>query len=308
MKWPLRWGMMTAMARSSELATPSATRGVLERFGLSPKKALGQNFLVNDDVVRRILELSELGPEDTALEVGPGIGTLTFALLSHARAVISVERDDALTEVLSFTLQPFKERFRLVRKDALDLKGADLGSLQPNKLIANLPYNVAATVVLDYVERFACLESATVMVQREVAERMCASVGTKDYGAYTVKLRLRMVPAGQFAVSRNDFMPPPHVDSTVIRLDRRHDLPEWAGPACIQAASMMADAAFASRRKTIMNSCKSYFAGRGASGARVMEALPDILQRANVDPRVRGERLTPEDYLHLGASVTLEHI
>lgn len=291
------------MGRVSELATPSATRAVLERFGLAPKKAFGQNFLVSDAVVARILELAEVSQDDVILEVGPGIGTLTVALLGAAGYVISVERDDDLKDVLSCTLAHALPRFQLVSKDALDLKADDLAGHEPNKLVANLPYAVAATVTLDYLERFAFLESATVMVQREVAERMAALPGTKDYGAYTVKLSLFVQPAGTFAVSRNDFLPPPHVDSTVIRLNRRADLPEWATKEVVIAACMMADAAFASRRKKISNSCKTYFASRGASGAQIMEALPAILEAAGVSAEVRGETLAPEVYLQLGRAM-----
>ncbi len=291
------------MAEFSTLATPSATRAVLQRFGLAPKKALGQNFLVNDTVIGRILDLSEANEADTVLEVGPGIGTLTHALLQHAGFVVSVERDETLPEVLEYTLAELRHRFLLVKKDGLDLKEADLAGHVPTKLIANLPYGVAATIVLDYLVRFSSLQSVTVMVQREVAERMAAEPGRKDYGAYTVKLALRAMPVGSFAVSRNDFMPPPHVDSTVIRLNRRDDLPAWADEAVIQAACLMADAAFASRRKTIVNSCKTYFASRGASGAHILEALPQILEAADVSPRTRGETLPPSTYLLLGRSL-----
>ncbi len=285
------------------LATPSATQEILNRFGLAPKKAFGQNFLVNDAIVQKIIALAQVGEDDTVLEVGPGIGTLTHALLTHARRVISVERDETLVDVLHETLAELERRLVLVRKDALDLKEEDFKGHEPSMLVANLPYSIAATLVLDYVQRFPCLRSATVMVQREVAERMAARPGTKDYGAYTVKLSLRMQPCGKFAVSRNDFLPPPHVDSTVIRLERRSDLPAWAGAATVQAASLMADAAFASRRKTIANSCKTYFGGRGVEGARTLERLPQILAAADVAPTVRGETLSPETYLELGRAM-----
>lgn len=291
------------MPRHSALASPRATREVLEEFGIALKKSLGQNFLVNDDVVRRILELAQVQRADTVLEVGPGIGTLTHGLLQHAGFVISVERDESLEEALRFTLAELAQRFRLVKKDALDLQAADLAGHEPNKLVANLPYAVAATVVLEYLERFDALESATVMVQREVAERMAAVPGRKDYGAYTVKLALHARVTGSFPVSRQDFMPPPHVDSTVIRLDRRHDLPAWADAAVVSAAALMADAAFCSRRKKVANSCKAYFASRGSSGAHLAAALPAILEEAHVSPDVRGETLGWETYLDLGAAL-----
>ena len=139
----------------------------------------------------------------------------------------------------------------------------------PNKFVANLPYAVAATLVLDYFQRFAWLESATVMVQKEVADRMAAHPGSKDYGAFTVKLSLHARPSGRFAVGPNNFFPPPRVDSAVLRLDRSTPLDEAGRPldaAVVRAAATMADAAFANRRKTLANSCKTYFAGKGEGG------------------------------------------
>ena len=167
---------------------------MLEAHGLTAKYSLGQNFLVNDAILQKIVALAEVAPDDAVLEVGPGIGTLTMALLQHAGRVVSVERDADLPAVLAETLAPWADRFALVQKDALDLATADLSDAlarlgapetAPGKLVANLPYAVAATVVLDYFEQFPSLESATVMVQKEVADRMAAVPGTKNYGAPT---------------------------------------------------------------------------------------------------------------------------
>lgn len=293
--------------RCSPFATPSATRAVLEAHDLTAKYSFGQNFLVNDDVVRRILELSDAGERDGVLEVGPGIGTLTAALLQRAAYVVAVERDGDLPPVLTDTLYPWRDRFFLVEKDALDLAATDVADAAealgrqalPNKLISNLPYAVAATVVLDYFQRFSWLQSATVMVQREVADRMAAAPGSKTYGAYTVKLGLFAQPTGRFAVGPNNFFPPPRVDSAVIRLDRASVTgPDGApaSPQLLQAACTMADAAFANRRKTLANSCKTYF----ASVPHVLLQLPAIFERAAVDPRLRGEALTQQQFLALG--------
>ena len=292
------------MTSFSPLASPSATSKVLERHGFNLKKSLGQNFLVNDAIIGKIIQLAEVGEDDVVLEVGPGIGTLTHALLANARAVVSIERDPSLPAVLEDTLGDFGDRFALIEKDALDVSGADIeeavGSIDvpmPNKLVANLPYAVAATVVLGFIQQFASLASMTIMVQREVAERMMAKPGTKNYGAYTVKLALYATPAGSFAVGPGNFMPPPHVESAVLRLDRR-EVP--ASPEVVQAACTMADAAFFARRKTIANSCKQYFSGRGP---RIAELLPAILDSADVDPKTRGEALSPEVYVALGRAL-----
>ncbi|MBO4352752.1 MAG: 16S rRNA (adenine(1518)-N(6)/adenine(1519)-N(6))-dimethyltransferase RsmA, partial [Eggerthellaceae bacterium] len=177
--------------RLSPYATPSATREVLERHGLYTKYALGQNFLVNDDIIKKIVELGDVQPSDHVLEVGPGIGTLTAALLKCAGHVTAIEMDYDLPGVLADTLEPWAERFTLLRMNALDATMNDLEQIEdapigeisseslPNKLVSNLPYAVAATVTLDYLQKFDSIDSATVMVQREVAERMMAKPGTK---------------------------------------------------------------------------------------------------------------------------------
>lgn len=312
------------MGSLSPLASVSATRAVLERHGLATKKSLGQNFLINDDVLRKIIDLSQTGPEDVVLEVGPGIGTLTVALLKSARRVVSVERDPDLWGVLPETLEPWADRFGLIRKDALDVTRGDIAAAAhpctfPGKFVANLPYAVAATLVLDFFQRFPELGSATVMVQKEVADRMSASPGTKNYGAYTVKLGLYAAPNGRFPVSPGNFFPPPHVESAVIRLDRA--VPDalaqtarelardagWSGEDAVdrllRATCAMADAAFANRRKTLSNSCRTYFSGRGEDGARVAERLPQLFADAGIDPKRRGETLDQAEFIALGRAL-----
>ena len=293
------------MTKLSPLASVAETRAVLEAHGLTTKYSLGQNFLINDAILQKIVALSQVSESDDVLEVGPGIGTLTIALLKHAGRVASVERDADLPAVLAETLAPWADRFTLISKDALDLRTEDV-PFSPTKLVANLPYAVAATVVLGYFERFPSLESATVMVQKEVADRMAAQPGTKTYGAYTVKLRLYAEPAGRFAVGPGNFFPPPRVESAVLRLDRRPVFDEAGVPldaAALKAAAVMADASFATRRKTIANSCKTYFGGRGVEGARVIERLPELLDRAGIDPRRRGETLDLQEFIKLGAAL-----
>lgn len=298
------------MTKLSPLASVSETRATLEAHGLSTKYSLGQNFLINDGILQKIVALADLKPDDYVLEVGPGIGTLTIALLKTAGHVLSVERDPDLPAVLIETLAPWSDRFTLISKDALDLTTKDVQTARaeasgalPNKFVANLPYAVAATVVLDYFELFPSLESATIMVQKEVADRMAAHPGSKNYGAYTVKLRLYAEPAGRFAVGPGNFFPPPRVDSAVLRLNRRPICDDAGVPldaAAIAAACTMAEAAFATRRKTLSNSCKTYFAGRGAVGARIIAALPQLFERAGVDPKLRGETLDVPAFVRLG--------
>lgn len=319
------------MTKLSPLASPSATRAVLEAHGLATKKALGQNFLINDAILEKIIALSQVNEDDFVLEVGPGIGTLTIALLKHAGFVVSVERDRDLPAVLAETLEPWADRFSLIGKDALDLTKADLADAAerlgtqadaagasgdqvvapaswsahplPNKFVANLPYAVAATLVLDYFERFESLESATVMVQAEVADRMAAKAGTKNYGAYTVKLSLFAESAGRFSVSPGNFFPPPRVDSSVLRLKRCTPVDGDGNQLtreAVRATCIMADAAFFNRRKTLANSCKMYCAGKGEQGTAVAKALDSLFERAGIDSRRRGETLTREEFIRLG--------
>lgn len=317
------------MDKHSSLTSVSATREVLERHGLATKKSLGQHFLINDGVVGKICDLAELSSTDIVLEVGPGIGTLTLALLEKSAAVIAVERDEDLPTVLSDTLAAYQSRFALIEKDALNLTqedirnaldaikvlsggavlsqtvGADSKHFFPRKFISNLPYAVAATIILDYFERFASLESATVMIQKEVADRICAVPGTKSYGAYTVKLSLFAKPTGQFTVKPTNFFPPPRVDSAVVRLERTEATDEQGVPLSGEALAgtlRMIEASFANRRKTILNSCKTFFEaqGKNSTAFETSGVLTQIFEQADIDPSIRGEALCREDFIRLG--------
>ena len=281
----------------SRLANIRETRAVLERFGLATKHRLGQNFLVNDEVIGRIVELADLGCDDVVLEVGPGIGTLTVAMLARVRAVCSVEADRELESVLAETCADHSEKFFLTMGDALRVGPQNLqadGVLPPpNKFVSNLPYQVAATLILRNFEEFPSLESATVMVQAEVADRICALPGSKIYGAYTAKLALWARPAGRFEVGPGNFMPPPHVDSAVVRLDRGGvSLPEGLSRAEVAAAI---DAAFAQRRKTIRNSM--------SSNGFDKEALDEAFAATGIAPSARAETLAPADFVRLAAAL-----
>lgn len=289
----------------SFLASPSSTIDVLGRWGLHTKKSLGQHFLVDDNVVGKILELAEVGEDDCILEVGPGIGTLTAGLLGRGASVVAIERDLELPPVLrenvADVLWDDAKRFALIESDALDVTAerlqeavAGLESPRlPGKLVSNLPYAVAATIVLDYLERFPFIETMCVMVQSEVAARMQARPGSKDYGAYSVKMALLAKAGESFPVGPQSFLPPPRVDSTVIRLDRRADA---AGTEMLRAACLMADAAFFQRRKTIRNSIGSFFSSNGMDKGVVDE----LLGAAGIDPKSRGESHAPGIYAELG--------
>jgi 16S rRNA (adenine1518-N6/adenine1519-N6)-dimethyltransferase len=274
----------------SPLATPKATIAVLARHGLATKKSFGQHFLVDDNVIGRILALAALTPDDVVLEVGPGIGTLTVALCGAADAVVAVERDRDLLPALAETTADCAG-LALVRADALDVTPEQLAAPHgpPTTLVANLPYQVAATLVLRFFQELPSLQSATVMVQAEVANRMAAAPGGKEYGAYTVKLRLLARPAGRFTVPRTVFLPPPRVDSAVLRLER---LTRPEPPEVLERAAAVATAAFAQRRKTVRNSLIA------ASGIRV-ETIDAALRDAGIDGRRRAETLDVDEYVTL---------
>lgn len=277
----------------SWLANPRETRAVLDRHGLLLKHKLGQNFLVQDHVIQGILNLAELRKDDVVYEIGPGIGTLTVAMLPRVRRVVAVEADRTLPPVLAETCARDGERLRLIQGDALRVTLEELeeaAGSAPTKLVSNLPYQVAATVILGALEHMPSIRRLVVMVQAEVADRIAAEPGSKAYGAYTAKLALYGEVTGRFEVGPGNFMPPPHVDSVVVRIDRRAEAPNNAA-----SVTEVIEAAFAQRRKTIRNSMSA----RGFDKA-VLDAAFAV---AHIDPRARAESLAPQDFVRLANAI-----
>lgn len=297
---------------ASWLANPVETRRVLDEYGLYAKHRLGQNFLVNDAVIAHILELAQLSPDDVALEVGPGIGTLTVALLQSAGAVCAIEADHELPAVLAQTCARDGGHLALIRKDALKVSPAEiedsLGALdgrspscRPTMLVSNLPYQVAATIVLKSFQELPSLRRAVVMVQREVADRMAASPGNRIYGGYTAKLSLYGELTGRFEVGPSNFMPQPHVDSAVVRIDRcaMSDSEGIAlAPQQLAAVSRVIDAAFAQRRKTIRNSM--------ASSGFEKAVLDEAFAACQISPTTRAESLAPRQFVELAEALAAQ--
>lgn len=297
----------------SYLANVRETRATLARFGLVTKHRLGQNFLVSDAVVGKILGLAELVGDDVVLEVGPGIGTLTVALLARAREVIAIEADRALEPVLATTCAQDAERLTLLWGDALRLVplvpsavAAPIGSpsppsslsgvdFVPNKLVSNLPYQVAATLILKLLQELPSVGRLVVMVQAEVADRICAGPGSRVYGAYTAKLALWGQVTGRFEVGRGSFLPPPHVNSTVVRIDRAPMADPKTGldltPSQLDWVAHVIDASFAQRRKTIRNSL--------SAGGFERSRLDKAFARSDIAPTARAESLSPSDFVRL---------
>lgn len=302
--------------QTSWLANQRATKETLERFGLATKYRLGQNFLVQDHIIEKIVQLAEVQPTDVLVEVGPGLGTLTVALLDRARAVCSLEADSELEQVLAVTCkEPHPDSFALVMGDALAItpqKLADAYSAlpavahdaatsapMPTKFVSNLPYQVAATLILKFFQELPSLERAVVMVQAEVADRIAAKPSTKAYGAYTAKLSLFAQVTGRFEVGPGNFMPPPRVNSAVVRLDRT----QARNPVTSKLLSeeellhtmRVIDAAFAQRRKTIRNSMS-------ASGFD-KDKLDQAFLATGIAPTARAEVLTSQDFICLAAAL-----
>ena len=305
-----------ASHQTSWLANQRAAKETLERFGLATKYRLGQNFLVQDHVIEKIVQLAEVQSTDVVVEVGPGLGTLTVALLDRARAVCSLEADSELEQVLAVTCkEPHPDSFALVMGDALAItpqKLADAYSAlptvahdaatsapMPTKFVSNLPYQVAATLILKFFQELFSLERAVVMVQAEVADRISAKPSTKAYGAYTAKLSLFAQVTGRFEVGPGNFMPPPRVNSAVVRLDRT----QARNPVTSKLLSeeellhtmSVIDAAFAQRRKTIRNSMS-------ASGFD-KDKLDQAFLATGIAPTARAEVLTSQDFICLAAAL-----
>ena len=280
---------------TSPLANPSATRGLLEDYGLATKHRLGQNFLIDNHVIEKIMDLAALDGTERVVEVGPGIGTLTLALLQDAARVVSIEADATLEPVLE-THALDHDNFRYIMGDALKVAPADIAAAadgEPAVLVANLPYNVAATIILQFFQTMPALRTAVVMVQKEVADRIAAHPGTKAFGGYTAKLGLYAQVTGRFEVPPRCFMPAPHVDSAVVRLDRVEG--STASEEERERVARVIDAAFAQRRKTIRNSMSS----SGFDKA----ALDAAFEACGIAPTARAETLGVEDFVRLTAAL-----
>lgn len=252
-------------------------------LGIRPTKQWGQNFVIDSNTVQRIVRLAEVGPDDVVVEVGPGLGSLTLALLPQVAQVVAVEVDPTLAAALPLTVvdhaPEFAARLTVVPADAMTI--TDLPGPAPTALVANLPYNVSVPVVLRFLEQFPSIRTILVMVQLEVAQRLAAQPGSKIYGVPSLKAAwyadVRLVGT----VSRSIFWPVPNVDSGLVRLDRREP------PATnVERADVFAcvDAAFAQRRKTLRASLASW-AGSPSSAENALAA-------AGISPQQRGEQLT----------------
>ncbi|MGD9955512.1 MAG: 16S rRNA (adenine(1518)-N(6)/adenine(1519)-N(6))-dimethyltransferase RsmA [Candidatus Nanopelagicales bacterium] len=272
-------------------------RLLADRLGVRPTKQKGQNFVIDGNTVRRIVRTAEVGADDVVIEVGPGLGSLTLALLPEVARVVAVEIDDVLAPALATTVEARRpdllDRLEVVHADALQVRSLD--GPAPTALVANLPYNVSVPVILHLLETFPSIRRVLVMVQLEVADRLAAGPGSKVYGVPSVKARWYGDVALVGKVGRTVFWPAPNVDSGLVAITRTAPPETAASQAEVFA---VIDAAFAQRRKTLRAALGSW-AGSPA-------AAEDILRAAGIDPSERGENLDVAAFARIAAAKVCE--
>jgi 16S rRNA (adenine1518-N6/adenine1519-N6)-dimethyltransferase len=277
------------------LLGPAEIRGLADRLGVKPTKTLGQNFVHDPNTVRRIIAAAALDDADVVVEVGPGLGSLTLALVQVARRVFAVEIDPTLVAALPSTVSermPDRaDRLTVLNRDALKISAADFAEA-PTALVANLPYNVAVPVVLHLLAELPTLRHGLVMVQKEVADRLTAGPGSKIYGVPSVKLawHARARQAGR--VPPSVFWPAPNVDSGLVAFIRRAEPPSVRVPRA--EVFRLIDAAFAQRRKTLRAALAGWAGG--------VNRAEEILVNAGVAPGARGEALTMEEFVAIATA------
>ena len=270
------------------IASPQVTQHILNRFKLRADKKLGQNFLIDENVVRQIVEAAELSEADTVLEVGPGIGTLTQGLAESKAQVVAVELDTRLLPVLATTLEGY-DNVRVVHGDILKVNIMEEVGAPEFKVCANLPYYITTPIIFALLEKRLPMERLVAMVQKEVAERMAAQPGGKEYGALSVAIQYYTEPEIAFIVPPTSFIPAPAVDSAVIVCKRRAKPPV---EVCDEALFFrVVKAAFSLRRKMLSNSLKNM----GIKG----EPVAKWLELAGVVGKRRAETLSLEDFAKL---------
>ena len=260
-------------------------RELAAALDLKPSKSLGQNFVIDSNICTKIVRIAQVGRTDIALEIGPGLGSLTLALLQSAACVVAVEIDHRLATQLPITVADHfehPENLTVINRDALGLQ--DL-PVEPTVLVANLPYNISVPVLLHLLEKFPSLRTGVVMVQAEVADRLAGRPGTKEYGIPSIKAAWWADVKGAGSVSRSIFWPAPNVDSKLVAFTRRQTLGD---EAMRRKTFAIIDGALAQRRKMLRSALSSLY---GSSSA-----AEEILIRAGIDPTLRGEALEISDF------------
>ena len=273
---------------TNQLLTPTEIRDLASKLDLKPTKKLGQNFVTDQNTVEKIVRTSKVSKDSIVLEVGPGLGSLTLALLATGAKVFAVEIDQRLAGLLPNTAKSkgfSGDQLEVINKDALEITTHEVKN--PNILVANLPYNVSVPVIIHILETFPSIENYLVMVQSEVADRLAASPGSRTYGSPSVKLQWYGEVSKAGSVSRSVFWPVPNVDSDLVQITRKKDVDQ----SIRKELFAVVDAAFSQRRKMLRSALSSMCAGS--------EKASEILESAQIDPQLRGEALNVDDYVRL---------
>lgn len=277
----------------SNLLGAAEIREIAERIGVRPTKKLGQNFVVDANTCRKIVKSADVRPTDVALEIGPGLGSLTLAMMESAREVIAIEIDDRLAAELPETAKRHgfdTSNLTIINEDAMNISTLPI---EPTVLVANLPYNVSVPVLLRFLELFPTLRSGVVMVQSEVADRLVAKPNSKTYGSPSVKATWWADLTSAGTVSRSIFWPVPNVDSSLVRFIRHQS----AGDEALRKVVFkIIDAAFAQRRK-MMRAALSDMCGGSAAASSIIEA-------SGIDPTIRGEALELADFIKIAITLS----
>lgn len=282
-----------------DLYMPSKTKAIVSKYGFRFSKSLGQNFLIDGNIITNICEGAEITQADGIIEIGPGIGTLTQQISLYAKKVVAIELDKKLLPILEETLEGI-DNVKVINNDVLKV---DLEKLIEEefeglnvKVVANLPYYITTPIIMKLLETRLDISSISVMIQKEVAERMIASPGGKDFGALSVAVQYYSKPKIITSVPKTVFIPQPNVDSAVIKLDI-YKTP----PVDVVDEKLMFDvvkSAFGQRRKTILNALSGGYLNLDK------EKIKQILEIAKIDPKKRGEVLSIEDFAHIANTIS----
>ncbi|KYG32812.1 16S rRNA (adenine(1518)-N(6)/adenine(1519)-N(6))-dimethyltransferase RsmA [Priestia endophytica] len=277
-----------------DIATPSRTNEILKKYGFTFKKSLGQNFLIDPNILTSIVRYAELDDKKGAIEIGPGIGALTEHLARTAKKVVAFEIDQRLLPILDETLAPY-DNVEVLNQDVLkaDLKSVleeQFAGIEDIMVVANLPYYVTTPILMKLLEEELPLEGIVVMLQKEVGDRISAKPGTKSYGSLSVAIQYYSEPETVMTVPKTVFNPQPNVDSSVIRLKMRKTPPVKLDDSAYFFTVVRA--CFGQRRKTILNNLTNNL----EDGKKYKKEIEEALQSTNIDPKRRGETLTIEEF------------
>ncbi|WP_374722038.1 16S rRNA (adenine(1518)-N(6)/adenine(1519)-N(6))-dimethyltransferase RsmA [Peribacillus tepidiphilus] len=280
-----------------DIATPVRTKAILEKYGFSFKKSLGQNFLIDTNILRRIVEFAGLTKESGAIEIGPGIGALTEQLAKYSKKVVAFEIDQRLLPILEDTLSPY-DNVKVIHSDVLKANVAEtikqeFQDTEDLMVVANLPYYVTTPIIMKLLEEQLPIRGMVVMLQKEVGDRISAKPGTKDYGSLSIAVQYYTKAETVMIVPKTVFMPQPNVDSAVIRLTKR-DKP-LVSVKDEEFFFTVTRASFAQRRKTLQNNLTSQL----PNGKEKKNEIIAAIERAGIDPQRRGETLSIEEFAKL---------